>query len=387
MRRWISWIVAIVSVITVLTGCSLPQVSAEDRLFLPLSIDFLGSYTLSEKPFQETRVGGLSALTYDRQKDVYYAVSDDRSDRDPARFYTLKFSIDANAEKPTLKGIEIQNVTILKDENGQPLAKGTFDAEGIALSSTHSVFISSEGDTKNQIPPAIAEFDLQTGQLRRSLSLPEAFIPDTYGITQSRGIQSNRGFEALTLNAGASSAPAADLFRLFSVTEAPLMQDLELPKSDRPGRNRLLHYLLEAKSSRLISEHLYPLDPKPQGAIDHGLSELLSIDQGGHFLSLERSFGLLGFQVKLFQATTAIATDTSTVKSLRGELKGVQSMRKKLLLNLNELGIDLDNLEGMTIGARLPDGSQSLVLISDNNFNHLTQVTQILLFRLRGLKG
>lgn len=386
MRRWISWIVAIVSVMTVLTGCSLPQVSAEDRLFLPLSIEFLGSYNLSEKTFQDTKVGGLSALTYDRKKDVYYAISDDRSDRDPARFYTLKLQIDANAEKSALKGVEIQGVTTLKDETGQPFAKGTIDPEGIALSSVNSVFISSEGDFERAIPPFIGEFDLQTGQLRRKLPMPETFLPDNYGVTQSQGIQSNRGFEALTLNAGAVNAPQADLFRLFTATEAPLVQDLELPYAERPARNRLLHYLVENKTARLISEHLYPLDPKPAGTIEHGLSELLSIDQGGHFLGLERSLGLQGFQVKLYQATTSTASDTSSIKSLRGELKGTQPMRKQLLLNLNQLGINLDNLEGMTIGTRLPDGSQSLVLVSDDNFNFL-QVTQFLLFRVKGMKG
>jgi hypothetical protein len=35
----------------------------------------------------------------------------------------------------------------------------------------------------------------------------------------------------------------------------------------------------------------------------------------------------------------------------------------------------------MTLGSRLPDGSQSLVLVSDDNFNE-AQVTQFLLFRL-----
>jgi hypothetical protein len=54
-------------------------------------------------------------------------------------------------------------------------------------------------------------------------------------------------------------------------------------------------------------------------------------------------------------------------------------------LDLSELGIYLDNLEGMTLGPRLPDGSQSLVLVSDNNFNDI-QLTQFLLFRLNGLR-
>jgi hypothetical protein len=110
------------------------------------------------------------------------------------------------------------------------------------------------------------------------------------------------------------------------------------------------------------------------------------VDQGGHFLSLERSLSLNGFTVKLFQLAMGGATDTSTIASLKGPLKGVQPIQKKLLLDLTQLGIKLDNLEGMTLGPRLPDGSQSLLLISDDNFNPL-QITQLLLFRLKGVKS
>jgi hypothetical protein len=41
----------------------------------------------------------------------------------------------------------------------------------------------------------------------------------------------------------------------------------------------------------------------------------------------------------------------------------------------------LDNVEGMTLGPVLPNGQQSLVLASDNNFS-ATQFTQILAFGL-----
>ena len=42
-----------------------------------------------------------------------------------------------------------------------------------------------------------------------------------------------------------------------------------------------------------------------------------------------------------------------------------------------------DNLEGMTFGPDLPDGSRTLVLVSDNNFEPL-QKTQIVALRWRG---
>jgi hypothetical protein len=41
----------------------------------------------------------------------------------------------------------------------------------------------------------------------------------------------------------------------------------------------------------------------------------------------------------------------------------------------------LDNIEGITLGPKLPDGRQSVVLVSDNNFSP-SQVTQFLLFAM-----
>ena len=62
-------------------------------------------------------------------------------------------------------------------------------------------------------------------------------------------------------------------------------------------------------------------------------------------------------------------------------LMRLDSREKTLLLDLRTLGIPLDNVEGMTLGPRLPDGRQSLVLVSDNNFA-AAQFTQFLLFAL-----
>ncbi len=46
---------------------------------------------------------------------------------------------------------------------------------------------------------------------------------------------------------------------------------------------------------------------------------------------------------------------------------------------LDALGLTLDNLEGLTLGPVLPDGRQTLLIVSDNNFSP-TQVTQFLAF-------
>jgi hypothetical protein len=382
-----SWLLGLVlAVLPLLASCDLPQVSAEDRLFLNLKLDFLGDYQLPKQDFQGTRVGGLSSITYDRERDRFYAISDDRSEFAPARFYTLKLALDNTDPKALrLKQVAIEKVTTITDEAGKPYAKGTIDPEGIALSPLETVFISSEGVTNAGIPPFVREFDLQTGQWKRSLQIPKRYISDAKGDQQTQGVQDNLGFEALTIAAGSSyGKTGVEPFRLFTATESALKQDVSTTDATQGAKNRLLHYLIDAQRALLVSEHLYPLDPPPDGAINHGLTELVAIDQGGHFLSLERSFGTNGFQVKLFQLAMGGATDISTIDSLKGTLRGTVAIPKKLLLDLSSLNLPLDNLEGVAIGPRLPDGSRSLLLVSDDNFRQ-EQVTQFLLFRLEGL--
>lgn len=371
--------------LTFISSCALPRINAQQRTFLDISLEFLGEYQLPKIKFQDTTVGGLSGITYDRQRDRFYAISDDRSNLAPARFYTLK--LDLSDSK--LQNVEIENVTFLKPTEGETYPKNAIDAEGIALTPQGTLFISSEGSTRELVPPFIGEFDLKTGTLKQNLPMPETYIPDASGEQQQRGIQNNLGFESLTLNPTGSLPSTGEPIRLFTVTESALIQDKDLPQKDEQGnyksqitKCRLLHYLISDGPPIILSEHLYPLSPNPPGALYYGATELLAIDQGGHFLSLERSFGLTGFGAKLYQIFTGAATDTSRIASLKGETKAVQPVKKQLLLDFQELGIRLDNLEGITFGPRLPDGSQSLILMSDDNFKE-EQTTQFLLFKLK----
>jgi len=382
-----------IALLVLLTGCSLPQVSVEDRLFLNLAVDFLGAYELPQQTIEGVPLGGLSGLTYDRERDRFYAISDDRSDRGAARFYTLLLTVkqdeppSANADTAPAAPIKIDRVTVEKPtlllaEDGVPYPSSTIDAEGIALSPRQTVFISSEGVPVDGILPFISEFDLATGQWTSSLPIPAQYAPRIVD-NQPQGVQNNLGFEGLTLGGSSASGGYREPFRIFVSAESALTQDLNPATPNQVVPIRLLHYLVSEGLPLLLSEHLYFPDPTPQGTGYAGLTEILALDQGGHFLSLERSFDpLSGVSVRLFQMAMGGATDISSIVSLKGDLSAIQPIRKKLLLDLKDLGIRLDNLEGMTLGPQLPDGTQSLVLVSDDNFNP-AQVTQFLLFRLR----
>ncbi|MEC4852073.1 MAG: esterase-like activity of phytase family protein [Jaaginema sp. PMC 1079.18] len=357
-----------------LTACSRPtQVLAQDRIFLDLSLEFLDAYELPKSTFADTPVGGLSALTYDRHTGQFYALSDDRAQNAPARFYTLEIPIQSDG----FGKIEIQGVTFLKDENGEQFAPGSLDPEGLALSPRNTLFLSSEGVPSRGINPFIAELDLKTGQKLKDVRIPQRYLLNTPTEQENtpRGVQENLGFEALTL--GIVSVAPQDPFRLFVAPEGALIQE-----KDSPERLRLLHYLINPIGPPvLLSENLYLLDTPPEGTIINGLTELVALDREGFLLSLERTFGLEGAGAKLFQVATGEATDTLQYPLLNGEIKDVKPLRKKQLLDLRDLGFTLDNLEGMTLGPKLPDGSSTLLLMSDDNFSD-NQVTQLLLFRL-----
>jgi hypothetical protein len=394
-KKFGSWILAgtvslgallcLVGIAIFLTSCSpdLPS-EASSRTFNKVSIEYVGEYKIPNYlRVKDTLVGGLSGLTYDRQRDRFYAVSDDRGDQSPARFYTLKLDLDTkDPQQIKFNKVDVTDVTILKNADGQRYPQKETDTEAIAVTPESSVYIASEGDRTRNILPFLNEFDLKTGKVKQSLPIPTRYLPDTEA---KRGFQNNLAFEGIALSPTGTLPANGEPLRLFAATESALIQDKEVTKVGENGKipgakNRWLHYLLSNRPE-IISEHLYQLDSPPLGAIEHGLSEIQSIDTSGHFLTLERSFGLTGFRVKIFQTSMAGATDTSKIASFKGN-KTIQPIKKELAFDLKKLDIYIDNLEGMALGRRLPDGSQTLLLVSDNNFSS-RQITQFLLFKFK----
>ena len=112
----------------------------------------------------------------------------------------------------------------------------------------------------------------------------------------------------------------------------------------------------------------------------NGLVELLPLNNE-FLLAMERSFSVgAGNTIRLYRVALPGATDVRGVDDLH-QLNRVRTAQKTLLLDLDDLGLALDNLEGMTLGPQLPDGRQSLVLVSDNNFTP-GQPSQFLMFTL-----
>jgi predicted extracellular nuclease len=110
-----------------------------------------------------------------------------------------------------------------------------------------------------------------------------------------------------------------------------------------------------------------------------GLVEILALDDA-RLLTLERAYTQgVGNVIEIFLVSFDGATDVRQQKSLAR--KDYRPVTKTRLLPLETMGLELDNVEGMTFGPRLADGRRSLVLVADDNFNP-RQRNQILAFAL-----
>jgi Esterase-like activity of phytase len=357
-----------------MTSCSLPQVSAESRLFLDLSLTYLAEYRLPQTEVEGTTVGGFSSLAYDRTRDSLYALAGDLP-----RVYTLSLTPPALSLSPAassatsfalsnLKPMAVEAVTPLIEADLSITTIGT----GLALTPRGTVFMLGE-QSSAPTPPRLSEFKLASGTWQQNLPLPKQ-----YGTSPENkpplGIQPHQGLKALAINVEGD--------RLFAATEAPLTQDLPATTSQTTRYSRLLHYWIAEPEPLLISEHLYPLDSPTEDSQGTTLTDIVPIDNGGHFLGLERTHSpSKGYSATIYQFVTGTATDTSQIRTLPADISGLAPIIKRPLLNLDSLQIPLQNLEGMTLGPYLADGSQSVV-IAGNNGLLANSPTQFLLLRL-----
>lgn len=346
--------------------------AAPDKPHVP-TLEFLGEEIVpTGTTFEGTQVGGLSSIAYDEERDAFYVLSDDPSQFQPARFYTIQVDV---ADGTLDDGdVDFLDVTTITGPDGQPFAPLSLDPEGLALTKDDELVITSEGFSNRLVDPWLRLFDLDGGQIGE-LPLPDAFRPTATG---TRGVRLNLGFES------AATAPNGRF--LFSGTEGALVQDGPAASLTGGSPARLLRYNLQ--TARLDRQYVYVTDAiaeppvPPTNFAVNGLVELLPLNNQ-FLLSMERSFSVgapdTGNTIKLYSVALPGATNVNGAESLAGALGSIRAARKTPLLDLDALGIPLDNVEGMAFGPDLPDGRRSLVLVSDNNFSPL-QFTQFLLF-------
>jgi hypothetical protein len=300
------------------------------------------------------RVGGLSGIVRE-PAGTWLAVVDNEQET-PARVFRLAFEVgEDGVTSRALKGVPVGAIR-LEGLNGR-----NFDGEGIALEPSGNLLVSSE------VEPSIRRVSPE-GKI-----LGELPVPFCFRAGKETGVRGNEGFEPLALE------PGGDV--LWTANERPLQQDAPHDKV-RSGPVRLLRYERRGEDFAPAAQYVYEV-----GAIERpgvrfnvrGLVDLLPLP-GGDLLALEREYvELRGFKIEIYRVSLDGATDVSGFDALEG--KSYVAVRKTPFFDFAGIGFVPDNIEGMTFGPTLPDGSRTLVLVSDNNFLRLQQ-TQILALRL-----
>jgi len=347
------------------------------------SLKLIGQYEIPfNTTFKNTSVGGLSGIDYDAKNDLYYLISDDRSAKNDARFYSAKIHF-------TVKGIdsvELLDVKTLLQPNGKAYpstkqnAKLTPDPESIRYNPiTKELVWSSEGErTINAKDTVLQNPSIQIigldGNYKSSFIMPSILNVQTKEI----GPRQNGTVEGITFN--------EDFSTLYACLEEPLYQDG--PKADvTETKSYVRIFKFDANSKTNIAQFTYQLEKvafpaTPSTAFKvNGVSEILSVGKN-QLLVIERSFstGRLPCTIKVFLTDISQAENVSTINSLK-ENPPKKLATKKLLLNIDDLDIFIDNIEGVTFGPTLPNGHKTLLFVADNNFQPFEK-NQFLLFEV-----
>lgn len=367
---------------SIFSSCSVTNKTATQYSSIN-SLKFLGEYIVPyNKEYKGTTIGGLSGIDYDPLHQLYYLISDDRSDIDPARFYTAKITF-------TQKGfdtVQFINVTTLLQKDGTPFPSSkkekahSADPEDMRYNAVKNQFTwTSEGEriVKKDIvalqDPSITIINTN-GKYVDTFPLP----PQMHMHTTENGPRQNGVFEGLTF--------ANNFKTMYVSVEEPLYEDgTRAGLTDTTTWTRIIKY--NVSSRKPIAQYAYHLEQVAHPSVPatefkiNGIPDILSIGKD-KLLVIERSFstGRLACTIRVFITDLSNASNIADVASLQLQ-PPLHPANKKLLLNMDDLGMYIDNIEGVTFGPDLPNGHKTLIFVSDNNFAK-EQITQFLLFEL-----
>lgn len=320
--------------------------------------EYLGQIVLpSGLAIEGVGFGGISDLAYDAGSGRWLAISDDRAEHGPARYYELEIT-------PGERGIALNIAAMheLRDETGAGFAPKTTDPEAIVLDADGRIFWSSERDQNGQ--PAI--YMVQDGETRR-LSLPEA-----YTVGPDHGPRDNLAFEALTISGN----------HLIAGMENALVQDGPIATLEAGSLSRLL--VIDKDSLTPVAEYAYLTEAIHQPGTgeqvwnDNGLTALEQLPDGP-LVAVERSFASgVGNHIRFFTLDLTGATNILGQDKASG-----QPVAKTPWFQIGEgdFGLDIDNIESLAFSPVI-DGRQIFVIASDDNFNPRGQFTQFVVFAI-----
>ncbi len=340
------------------------------------NLEFIDEFIIPDQEINGVPTGGFSGIDY--QNGKWYIICD--TSTPPIRFYEA----DIAYNKEGFQTVDITVMKEIKDESGNPLGQGVVDPEAIRFDPiTNTILYTSEGPINNGIDPALIEISKENHQIR-SFKLPDNFKINATDNTS--GPRHNGVLEGLSLS--------FDNKGYWISFELPLIEDgVEPTTTDTESPVRITFF--NKNTGNAERQFAYELDPVARKAAlgttfeVNGLVEILEYDKD-KFLALERSYasGYIdgGNNVKIYNVDATNATNTLSIESLAQS--NYNKATKTLLFDFETIRSQLtnttvDNLEGITFGPKLADGSKTLVVISDNNFNsYYPQLNQLIAFKV-----
>lgn len=332
-------------------------------------INFLDETTVSDKQIAKfPDFGGISGLDY-LGNDTYILVADAPSN---PRLYKARIKI-ATHKISSFEILEKIELDIPKEHQDQ-----VFDLESIRYDKKHDLyFVGSEGRISARKEGFVMTLNSDFEIVDLYDSLPY------FSVENSRN---NGLFEGLSTDLNHEG--------FWFVNELPLKSDGSKPgliNSFSPVR--MSYFNLEQE--KITEQYAIDLGRVSKAPllpfIINGVTDILRLNEN-QFLFLERAFsaghGNKGNNVRVFMIDISEATDILNHKRLKAHKKDIQLVDKKLIFDFKSVKKKLtskiiDNIEGISFGPVLPNGEQSLLLMSDDNFSSYSdQINQIVLLKL-----
>ncbi len=336
------------------------------------TLTFLDEYVVPTKTtIKNSFIGGLSGIDY--ANGQFYMVVDDSKN---PRFLTANISINQD----TISAIKFTDVVFLNDTTQTFYTENALDLESIFVDEqTNEINFISEGSIRYKKNPLVFSTDIK-GNLKRKYEVPSMF----YAKSDAKPVH-NATFEG--------SSKSVDQKGFWVAMEAPLQIDgVEATFKKTNSPIRITYYDKQSgKATKQFAYQLENITKKPKEKFNvNGVTALLEYEKN-HFFVIERTYlsgyGSYGNIIRIFNVV--IDDETTNVLNINS-LKDTKytPVKKELILNLADIQENLtdkiiDNIEGITFGPKLSNGKQSIIIISDDNFNKYdTQINQFILFEV-----
>ncbi|QHS61567.1 esterase-like activity of phytase family protein [Chitinophaga agri] len=365
-----------------LAGCTTAKKTTVTETPIPdvSSLRLLHKYVVPyNRPFKGTTIGGLSGIDYDSARKVYYIICDDRSEKQPARFYTAQVPVSRKEGDSVI----FKDVTYLRKRDGKTYpSKQDFapDPEAMRYNPhTQSFVWSSEGERILSPAgyilndPGVYEID-GLGRLVDSFPLP----PQFHMQASENGPRRNGTFEGLGFTPNGQY--------MFVSLEEPRYEDgPRADLKDTTAYTRLIKYDIQTRKP--VAQYAYRLSPVAHAPVPadefrvNGISDILPLSSD-KLLVMERSYsrGVKNNTIRVYTIEIGNATNINNIGSLK-TTKSFTPVKKTLLLDFDTLHTYVDNVEGMTFGPVLPNGHRSMIFVVDNNFDK-DEETQFFVFEV-----